>query len=90
MSEVDVEANADGYLISGCKVSKINESSDEMEIDMEEEQSIEAYNVKLNIDIENIVKIENIHNHHKKHWRKIYEVIQQDSFDETDNFPEEF
>ena len=44
----------------------------------------------LNIDIENINKIENIYKHHKTHWRKIYEVIQQELFDETDNFPESF
>ena len=44
----------------------------------------------LNIDIENIVKIENIRNCHKIHWRTIYEVIQQEFFDKTDIFPVEF
>ena len=38
----------------------------------------------LNIDIENINKIENIHKHHKTNWMEIYKVIQQDLFNETD------
>ena len=41
----------------------------------------------LNIDNENIVKIGNTpnhHNHHKRHWMSIYEVIQKKFFDETD------
>ena len=44
----------------------------------------------LEIDIKNIDRIKNIHKHHKTHWRKIYEVIQQEFFDETSIFPEEF
>ena len=44
----------------------------------------------LNTDIGNIDKIENIHNHHKIHWGIIYEVIQQEFFDENDIFPEDF
>ena len=43
-----------------------------MEIDTEKEQKIEAYQEKLNIDIENINKIENIHKNRKTAWRKIY------------------
>ena len=37
-----------------------------------------------------LFKIQNIHNHHKRHWRTIYEAIHQYLFDETDIFPEEF
>ena len=44
----------------------------------------------LNIDIENINKIGNIHKNHKTPLRKIYEVIQQEFFEETDIFQEEF
>ena len=40
---VAVEENYDEYITEEAKVSKINESSDEMEIDIEEEQKIEAY-----------------------------------------------
>ena len=61
-----------------------------MEIDIEEEQRTEKYKATLNIDIENIVKIENIHNHHKINYREIYKVIQQEFFDETVILPEEF
>ena len=59
-----------------------------MEIYLKEERNTEAYKLTLNIDIENIVKIENIYNHHKIHWRKIYKVIQQELFVEIDIFPE--
>ena len=48
------------------------------------------YKVTLNIDIENIVRIENIHNRPKRHWSTIYKVIQQEFFDENDIFPEVF
>ena len=61
-----------------------------MEIYLKEERNTEAYKLTLNIDIENIVKIENIYNHHKIHWRKIYKVIQQELFDKTEKCPEEF
>ena len=40
----------------------------------------------MNIDIENINTIENRHKHYTKQWRTIYEVIQQEFFDETDIF----
>ena len=59
-------------------------------MDLEEELNTEAYKVTLNIDIKNIEKIENIHNNHKTHWRKIYDDVQQEFFDETDIFPEDF
>ena len=48
-----------------------------MEIDLEEEQNTESIKVTLNINNENIVRIENVHNHQKRYWRKIYKVIQQ-------------
>ena len=70
--EVSAEENYDEDITARGKVNKINESRDEVEIDIEEEQNIESYKVTLNIDIENIVKIENIHNHHKGRWKKIY------------------
>ena len=88
--EVAVEANDNEDIIEGDKVSKINESSNETEIYLEEEQKIEKYKVTLKIDIENIVKIENIHNHQKRYWRKIYEVIQQEFFDESKIFRDLF
>ena len=84
---VAVEANSDEYITEGAKVSKINESRDETEIDIEEERKTEAYKVTLYIDIENTVKIENIHNHHNIHWRTIYKFIQQELFNETDIHP---
>ena len=48
---VDVEADADEYITAGDKVSKINEYIDEMEIDFEEKQNMEACKVTLNTDI---------------------------------------
>ena len=65
VTEVTVEENSDEDITAGAKVSKINKARDDMEIDLEEEPKAEKYKVKLNIDIENIVKIENIHNHQK-------------------------
>ena len=44
----------------------------------------------MNIDIENINKIENRHKQYTKQWMTIYKVIQQELFDETDIFPETF
>ena len=38
----------------------------------------------MDIYIENINKIENRHKHYTKQWGKIYEVLQQEFFDETD------
>ena len=90
LSAVDVESNSDEDVTAGVKVSKIDEYSDEMEIYLEEEPKMEVYKVKLNIDIENIENFENIRNNHKTHWRKIYEVIQQEFFDETYILLEEF
>ena len=43
----------------------------------------------MNINIENINKIGNNHKRNKTPWRKIYEVIQQEFFEETQNLPEE-
>ena len=68
---VAVEANADEYTIAEAKASKIKKSSDDMEIDIEEKRKTDAYNMALNIDIWKIDKTENIHNHHKTHWKKI-------------------
>ena len=47
-----------------------------MESDLEEERKIGKYKVTLKIYNENIVKIENIHNHHKIHWKTIETFIQ--------------
>ena len=44
----------------------------------------------MNTDFEDIDKIENTNTHNKTHWRKIYEVIQQEFFEENDIFPKEF
>ena len=73
---VPVEANSGKDTTEGAKISKINESINNTEIDLEEEWNTEKYKVTLNIDIKNIVKIENIHNNHKIYWRTIYEVVQ--------------
>ena len=40
----------------------------------------------MNIDIENINIIEKRHKHYKKQRRKIYKVVEQEFFDETENF----
>ena len=66
---VAVEGNAGEDITVGAKVSKMNESSNDMEIDIKEEENIEAYKETLDIETENIYKIENIHNYHKRHWR---------------------
>ena len=66
-----VETNYDEDVTAVAKVVKINESKDYMEIDLECEINIESYKVTLNIYMENIVKIKNIHNHHKRHWKEI-------------------
>ena len=62
----------------------VAKSSNEMEIDFEEEHKREAYKETMNIDIENISKAEKRHKHYTKKWDSIYEVIQQEFFDETD------
>ena len=59
--EVAVEENSDEDITAGAKFTKINKASNEMEIDLEEEQKTEAYQDTLNIDIENIDRIEHIH-----------------------------
>ena len=43
-----------------------------------------SYKETMNIDIENINTILKRHKHYTKRWRTIYEVIQQELFDETD------
>ena len=65
-------------------------TSNNTEIDLEEEHKTEYYQYTLNIYIENTDKIENSHKHYTKQWRTIYEVIQQELFDETDIFPDIF
>ena len=69
-------------------ITEVANASNEMQINLEEEHKTESYQETMNIDIENINKIENSHNHYTKQWRKIYEVIQQEFFDETDIFPD--
>ena len=44
----------------------------------------------MNIDIENIKKIENTHKHNETPWRIIFNFIQQEFFEENDISPEEF
>ena len=87
---VDVENKFDKDITAGPKFSKMNESIDEMEIDLKEEQRTWKYKVTLNIDIDNIIKIPNIHLHLKRHLRTIYGVIQQELFDEIDVSPDKF
>ena len=40
----------------------------------------------MNIDIENVDRIEKRHKNYTKQWRTIYKVIQQEFFDENDIF----
>ena len=49
-----------------------------MEIDIKDEQSTSAYEETMNIDIENINKIEKRNKVYTKEWRKIYDFIQPD------------
>ena len=42
----------------------------------------------MTIDIKNINIIGNSHKNYTNQWRKIYKVIQQEFFDETNIFPE--
>ena len=64
---MSIEGNAYEYITAGAKVSKINEYRNNMKSEIEEDQNIEANTVILNIEIQNIDRIENIHNHHKTH-----------------------
>ena len=57
---------------------------------LEKNKIQKIYKVTLNIYIENIVKIVDIQNQYKSHWNKIYEVIQQEFFYETDILPYKF
>ena len=76
-----VDKNTDKDITLGAKNGIINEASDYMEIDLEEEQTTEAYQETLNNDIVSIDNIENIHKHHKTPWRTICEVIKQEFFE---------
>ena len=71
---------------SDKSITAVAKSRNDMEIDLQEEQKTEAYQEIMNIDIENINKIVNIRKHYTKQWRTIYEVIQQELFDETSIF----
>ena len=44
----------------------------------------------MNINIEDINTIEKSHKNDTKRWRTIYKVIQQQFFDETEKFPDNF
>ena len=48
---VAVEENSDEYITAVAKANKINESSDEIEIYLEEKLKTEAYQETYNIDI---------------------------------------
>ena len=87
---VDVEVYTNEYITAGDNYSKINKAIDELDFYLKEERKTEAYQETLNIDIENIDNIDNNHKHHKTPWRKIYKVIQQEFFEETEIFLEQF
>ena len=70
-------------------ITAVDTAGNETEIDIKSGHKTEAYQEAMKIDIENIENIENNHKHYTKQWRKIYEVIQQEFFDETD-FPDNF
>ena len=74
------------YVNADEAITELAKARNEMEIDTKEEHKTEAYQETMNTDIENIEKTENSHKHYTKQWRKIYEVIQQEFFDETDIF----
>ena len=57
VTAVDVDVDYDEDIISGAMVSKINESINKMEIDIEVEQKTEKYKVALNINIEIFPKL---------------------------------
>ena len=78
------EANVDE------SITAIYKAINEMEIDLEEEHNTEVYQETMSIDIENIDKIDNSCKHYTKQWRTIYKFIQQEFFDEIDNFLDDF
>ena len=47
-------------------ITAVAKASNEMKIDIEEEHNTEAYQETMNIDIENIDKIENSHKYYTK------------------------
>ena len=82
--EVPEKTNSDEPITAAAK------ASNEMVIDIEEERNKEAYKETISSDIENIDTIKKRHKHYTKQWRTINKVIQLDSFDETENFPDIF
>ena len=82
-SAVAEEANSEEAITAAAK------ASNEMQIDLKEEQKTEAYIKIMNIDIENINTIVKRNKPYTKQWRTIYEVIQRNIFDETDIFPKD-
>ena len=44
----------------------------------------------MNIDIENMKKIKKRKKVYTTQWRKIYEVIEEDQFNKSDIFPDDF
>ena len=69
-SAVAEEANADVSVTAEAK------ASNDMEIDLKEGQNTQAYKETMNINIDNIKKIENRNKVYKTQWRIIYEVIE--------------
>ena len=68
------EANVDETITAEAKVRN------EFENDLKDEQNTKYYEEKMNINIENINKIEKRNKLYTKKWRTIYEVIQPDFF----------
>ena len=67
-----------------AKGANINESitaeakaSNDMEIDLKDEQNTKSYEEKMNIDIKNINTIETRNNVCTKEWRKIEDIQQE-------------
>ena len=52
-------------------ITEVANASNEMQINLEEEHKTESYQETMNIDIENIDKIENSHKYYTKQWRTI-------------------
>ena len=74
---VTKEANVDEAITAEAK------ASNKMEIDIQKERKTQAYFKKINIDIENINTFEKRSKIYTTPWRTIYEVIEEDCFNES-------
>ena len=71
-------------------VTAESKASKNMEIDLREEPKTQAYKEKMKIDIDNIKAFEKRNKVYTTKWSTIYEVIEPDCFEESDNFSDDF